>query len=300
MLLDLSRTKVQRLIVRGSVTVDGRTGLKASFPVEPGQELVVQLPREEPTPAPQPRAVDFEIIHEDEHMVIINKPAGLVVHAGAGDHDVTLVNGLLHLYGESLSSVAGTERPGIVHRLDMGTSGVMAVARTDAAHEALSDQFAARTVDKEYSALVYGCPRETSGEVDLAVGRDRSDRTKISADTDRPRDARTAWDFAEDFGGLALLNVRPHTGRTHQVRVHLAAIHHPCVGDPKYAGAQWRGIPDGARRALIREFGRPALHSRRLRLDHPVSGERLEFEATLPNDFAALLEALRRGRDKAG
>ena len=297
-MLDLSRSKVQRLIAAGSVTVDGHTGVKASFPVEPGQELIVQLPAKESASAPQPRAVDFEIIHEDDHLVIINKPAGLVVHAGAGDHDVTLVNGLLHLYRESLSSVAGDERPGIVHRLDKGTSGVMAVARTDAAHEALSLQFAARTVEKEYAAVVYGCPRETDGQVDLALGRDRSDRTKISANTDRPRDARTDWQLAEDLGGFALLTVRPHTGRMHQVRAHLAAIHHPCVGDPKYAGAQWRGIAEGARRKLIREFGRPALHARRLRLDHPVSGERREFEAPLPNDLAGLLESLRRGRDK--
>ncbi len=286
------------MIAAGSVAVDGHTGVKASFPVEPGQELIVQLPAEESAPAPQPRAVDFEIIYEDDQLVIINKPAGLVVHAGAGDHDVTLVNGLLYLYRESLSSIAGDERPGIVHRLDKGTTGVMAVARTDTAHEALSRQFAARTVEKEYAAVVYGCPHETSGQVDLAIGRDRSDRTKISANTNRPRDAHTDWELAEDLGGFALLTVRPQTGRMHQVRTHLAAIHHPCVGDPKYAGAQWRGIAEGARRKLIREFERPALHAHRLRLDHPLSGEQREFEAPLPNDLVGLLESLRRGRDR--
>ena len=187
----------------------------------------------------------------------------------------------------------------IVHRLDKGTSGLMAVARNDDAHAALAEQFAERTVEKEYNAVVYGCPREWSGEVDLAIGRDRADRTKISPNTDRPRQAFTRWELAEDLGGFALLRVWPKTGRTHQVRAHLAAIHHPCVGDLKYVGAQWKSVPDGRLRKAIRGFGRPALHARRLRLDHPLDGARLEFVAPLPADLEELLGTLRRARDES-
>ena len=180
-----------------------------------------------------------------------------------------------------------------MHRLDKGTSGLIAVARTDAAHDALVDQFASRTVEKEYAAIVYGCPDSQEGRIDVPLGRDRSDRTKISANTDRPREAVSRWRRAEDLHGFAHLRVWPETGRTHQVRVHLALLHHPCVGDPRYAGARWKGEPDPRRRKLAREFPRPALHAHRLRLDHPRSGRRLEFVAPLPEDLRVLISALR-------
>ncbi len=299
LLPDLSRSKIQRLISAGRVVVDEAPAAKASLRVGGGQQITVSLPDETPAAEPRPQALELDIVYEDDDLAVVNKPAGLVVHSGAGQHEATLVNGLLHRYGETLSRRGGDERPGIVHRLDKGTSGLMAVARHDDAHAALADQFAARTVEKEYNAVVYGCPRESSGEVDLAIGRDRADRTKISSNTDRPRQAFTRWELAEDLGGFALLEVWPKTGRTHQVRAHLAAIHHPCVGDLKYVGAQWKSVPDGRVRKAIRGFARPALHARRLRLDHPLNGARLEFVAPLPADLEELLGTLRRARDQS-
>ena len=299
LLPNLSRSKIQRLISADRVVVDEAPATKPSLRVEGGQQITVSVPDETPVEEPRPQSLDLDIVHEDEDLVVVNKPAGLVVHRGAGQHEATLVNGLLHRYGKTLSRRGGDERPGIVHRLDKGTSGVMAVARNDDAHAALADQFAERTVEKEYNAVVYGCPRESSGEIDLAIGRDRADRTKISSNTDRPRQAFTRWELAEDLGGFALLRVWPKTGRTHQVRAHLAAIHHPCVGDLKYVGAQWKSVPDGRLRKAIRGFGRPALHARRLRLDHPLDGARLEFVAPLPADLEELLGTLRRARDES-
>ena len=295
---DLSRSKLQRLIVEGRVEVDGSPADKSSQPVEAGQCLVVNVPPEDSRAKPRPQPIDLEIVHEDDDLVIVNKPAGLVVHAGAGEHDATLVNALLYRYGDELSHIGGDERPGIVHRLDMGTSGVMAVARNDEAHEALSAQFAERKVEKEYAAVVYGCPRQSEGTIELPIGRDRTNRTKISPDTDRPRDAVTRWKVAEDLPGAALLAVWPKTGRTHQVRAHLAAIHHPCIGDFKYIGAQWKGIVNGRLRNEVQAFARPALHARRLHLDHPRSGDRMEFCSPLAADIEALLCSLRRARDE--
>jgi 23S rRNA pseudouridine1911/1915/1917 synthase len=222
-----------------------------------------------------------------------------VVHAGAGSHDATLVDALLHRYGDGLSRLGGDDRPGIVHRLDKGTSGVLVIARTDAAHRALTRQFKARTIEKEYLAIVYGCPAAAEGAIDLPLGRDRKDRTKISGRTDRPRAAQTRWVRDEDLGGFALLRVMPRTGRTHQIRAHLAAIQHPCLGDAKYAGARWRGIADPRLRESIKGLDRPALHARALRFQHPTGGERVEVVAPLPEDLESLLVALRRAADQA-
>ena len=298
LLPDLSRSKIQRLIANGHVVIDAVPAAKPSLSVESGQQITVFLPRKTPADEPRPQALDLDVIYEDDDLAVINKPSGLVVHGGAGQHEETLVNGLLHRYGKTLSQCGGSDRPGIVHRLDKGTSGIMALARHDKAHAALAHQFAARTVKKQYAAVVYGCPRASSGEIDLAIGRDRNNRTKISSNTDRPRDAFTRWEFVEDLGGFALLNVWPKTGRMHQVRAHLEAIHHACIGDLKYVGAQWKSVPDGQARRAIRDFTRPGLHSSRLHLDHPISGVRLEFIAPLPSDLEELLRTLRRARDE--
>ena len=298
LLPDLSRSKIQRLIANGHVVIDAVPAAKPSLSVESGQQITVFLPRKTPADEPRPQALDLDVIYEDDDLAVINKPSGLVVHGGAGQHEETLVNGLLHRYGKTLSQCGGSDRPGIVHRLDKGTSGIMALARHDKAHAALAHQFAARTVEKQYAAVVYGCPRASSGEIDLAIGRDRNNRTKISSNTDRPRDAFTRWEFVEDLGGFALLNVWPKTGRMHQVRAHLEAIHHACIGDLKYVGAQWKSVPDGQARRAIRDFTRPGLHSSRLHLDHPISGVRLEFIAPLPSDLEELLRTLRRARDE--
>jgi 23S rRNA pseudouridine1911/1915/1917 synthase len=298
LLPDLSRSKIQRLIANGHVVIDEAPAAKASLSVDGGQQITVSLPKKISADEPRSQDLNLDIVYEDDDLAVVNKPAGLVVHSGAGQHKETLVNGLLHRYGETLSRCGGDDRPGIVHRLDKGTSGIMALARHDAAHAALAHQFATRTVEKQYDAVVYGCPRESSGEVDLAIGRDRANRTKISPNTDRPRDAFTRWELIEDLGGFALLSLWPKTGRMHQVRAHLEALHHPCVGDLKYGGAQWKSVLDGRVRRAIRDFARPALHSCRLRLDHPVSRERLEFVARLPADLEELLGTLRCARDK--
>lgn len=294
LLPDTSRSQIKRLIESGHVALADGNAAKPSTPVSAGQAISVTFPAEAPSDRPRPQELELAVLHEDDDLVVVDKPAGLVVHAGAGEHDATLVNALLHRYGDSLSRLGGELRPGIVHRLDKGTSGVIVVARNDAAHESLAGQFAARTVGKEYVAVVYGCPREAGGAIDLALGRDRSDRTKASPHTDRPRDARSRWEVAEPLAGFARLRVFPETGRTHQVRAHLAALHHPCVGDDKYAGARWKGVAARGARDVARRFPRPALHARRLTLQHPTSGERMTFSAPLPADLTDLLAALRR------
>jgi len=299
LLPETSRTKIQRLIRAGGVQVDGVVAAKASQPVEDGQTVALQVPEDEPPPLPRPEPIPVEVLYEDDRLVVIDKAAGMVVHPGAGHIDGTLVSALLHRYGESLSDRGGPDRPGLVHRLDKGTSGVLVVARDNDAHEALSRQFAERTVEKEYDAFVYGIPRYRAGVIDRAIGRDRGDRTKISTDTDRPREAISRWQRLEDFPGFSWLRVRTHTGRMHQVRAHLTAIHHPCIGDTKYAGLQWKGVPDRQIRDTVRKFPRAGLHARRLCIDHPGTGERLELTAPLPADLEELLSLLRELRDRS-
>jgi 23S rRNA pseudouridine1911/1915/1917 synthase len=296
---ELSRARIQRLIAAGQVEIDGRRAGKSSLRVEAHQLLRLQLPAPDAAAGPHPQPIALDVLYEDDDVAVVDKPAGLVVHAGAGSHDATLVDALLHRYGDGLSRLGGDDRPGIVHRLDKGTSGVLVIARTDAAHRALTRQFKARTIEKEYLAIVYGCPAAAEGAIDLPLGRDRKDRTKISGRTDRPRAAQTRWVRDEDLGGFALLRVMPRTGRTHQIRAHLAAIQHPCLGDAKYAGARWRGIADPLLRERIEGLGRPALHARALAFEHPTRGERLEVVAPPPEDLESLLGALRRARDQA-
>ena len=296
---ELSRARIQRLVAAGEVEIDGRHAGKSSLAVEAGQVLCLRLPAAAGDQGPRPQAIPLDVLYEDDEVVVVDKPAGLVVHAGAGSHGATLVNALLHRYGDGLSRVGGDDRPGIVHRLDKGTSGVLVIARTDAAHRALARQFKVRTIEKEYLAIVYGCPAAAEGAIDLPLGRDRKDRTKISGRTDRPRAAQTRWVRDEDLGDFALLRVLPRTGRTHQIRAHLAAIQHPCLGDAKYAGARWRGIADPRLRESIKGLDRPALHAGALRFRHPTGGERVEVVAPLPEDLESLLVALRRARDQA-
>ncbi len=294
LLPDLGRSAIRRMIDAGQVAVDGVVLSKPSAVAVAGATAVLQPLPTPPKDTARPQDIDLEVIHEDDDLVVVNKPAGLVVHAGAGYHGRTLVNALLYRYGSTLSRAGGDERPGIVHRLDKGTSGLIAVARNDATHDALVRQFADRTVEKEYAAIVYGSPAEAGGTVDVPIGRDRTDRTKISPRTDRPREAITRWELAEDLDGFALLRAWPKTGRTHQIRVHLAVLNHPCVGDERYAGSRWKNERDAGRKQAAQSFDHPALHARRLRLEHPRSGARLEFAAPLPADLEALLSALRR------
>jgi 23S rRNA pseudouridine1911/1915/1917 synthase len=284
-----SRSSLQKLIREGRVLVRG-------VPVRPSQAVAAGDPVEIrfPPPARQelvPEAMPIAVLFEDDDLLVLDKPAGVIVHPGAGAERGTLVHGLL-ARGGALSRVGGPKRPGIVHRLDKGTSGLLVVARTDEAHLSLIAQFAGREVEKVYTALVWGRPRARSGRIDAAIGRDPANRKRMSVRTRSGRPATSGWRIVRDYPGFSLLEVAPRTGRTHQIRVHLQSIGHPIVGDATYGGAGWRGVPDPVRRKALREFGRLALHAARLTFRHPVSGESLAFEAPLPAEFVRLLEAL--------
>jgi 23S rRNA pseudouridine1911/1915/1917 synthase len=268
-----TRSLAERLIRDGAVRVDGERRAK-SHRLEGGEELEVALPepaRLEPSEKP------LEVVYEDEHLLVIDKPAGLVVHPAAGHEGETLVNRLVGL------GAAGGDpaRPGIVHRLDRGTSGLLLVARSEPAYERLSAAIRERQVERRYLALVRGAPKSRTGRIDAAIGRDRTDRTRRSIDTETPRDAVTWFAVRERLGERTLLEVRLETGRTHQIRVHLEAIGLPVSGDPVYGAARDLG--------LDRQF----LHAHALAFDHPTTGTRLAFESPLPSDLASALEKAR-------
>lgn len=283
LLPDLSRSHIQRLIKDGRVTGPGAS-LRASTPVRAAQVFILDLPP--PTEAaPQAEPLPIRIIYQDEHLVVLDKPAGMVVHPGAGHSSGTLVNALLH-HVKDLSGIGGELRPGIVHRLDRGTSGVMVVAKSDRAHQELSRQFADREVDKEYVALVWGVV-QAGKRIDAAIGRDPSQRQKMSTRARRARQAVTRVTAAHHFKGASLLKVAIATGRTHQIRVHLSAIGHPIVGDPTYGGLH-RRTPSNLR--AVQRLERPFLHAAKLAFTHPADGRRVEFESPLPEDLQAVVD----------
>lgn len=287
---DLSRSRVQALLGEGAIQVDGRAA-RASSRVRAGQAVVVAVP--DPVAAePRPEDIPLRVLHEDSRLLVLDKPPGLVVHPGAGRGSGTLVNALLHHVGD-LSGVGGVLRPGIVHRLDRGTSGVMVVAKDDETHRALSAQFAGRTVEKQYLAVVHGVPAGRRGTVEASIGRDPVHRQRMSVRAPRGRPARSTWEVEEALDGASLVRVRIHTGRTHQVRVHLASIGHPLVGDVTYGGRREPSSRKPAARDAIRCFARPALHAAVLAFDHPQTKERVRFEAPLPEDLRALIAGIR-------
>ena len=282
---DLSRSQVQRLIKEGRVTsADG--AVRASLAVRPGQSFVVDVPPAV-DPAPTPEALPLPIVYQDADLAVVDKPAGMVVHPAAGHDGGTLVNALLHHLSD-LSGVGGELRPGIVHRLDRGTSGLMVVAKNDRAHQELSRQFHDREVEKEYVALVWGVVH-AGRRIDAPIGRDPKDRQKMSTRARRAREAVTRVTFARHLTGVSLLKVAIATGRTHQIRVHLNAIGHPVVGDAVYGGVH-RRVP-GKLRAVMR-LERPFLHSARLAFTHPADGRRVHFESPLPMDLQEVLDDL--------
>jgi 23S rRNA pseudouridine1911/1915/1917 synthase len=292
-LTERSRSALGRLIREGQVCVDGRPAGKPGLALKPGMHVVVQIPSS-PSDGPMPESIPLEVLHEDTQLVVLSKPAGLVVHAGAGQRSGTLVNALIGR-GTTLAPAGGRERPGIVHRLDRGTSGLLVVAKTDDAHRALSRMFAQREVQKSYRALVWGRPHPEEGRVERAIGRSRSNPTKmtIGASRGRRRPALTIYRTEEALPGFALLEVQPMTGRTHQIRVHLQSIHHPIVGDDRYGGRPWRGVLDPLKRKALREFDRLALHASDLAFRHPESGCMMRFHSPLDADLEALLTTLR-------
>lgn len=282
-----SRSQIQRLIKEGRVLVAGRPA-KANQPVKTGQAVVVDIP--EPVDAtPAPEALPLQVVYQDHDLIVVDKPAGMVVHPAAGHSSGTLVNALLH-YATDLSGIGGEKRPGIVHRLDRGTSGLMVVAKHDQAHEELSRQFREREVEKEYFALVWGVV-QAGRRIDAPIGRDPDNRKRMSARARRSREAVTRITRTEHFGHvLTLAIVAIHTGRTHQIRVHLSTIGHPVVGDPLYGGVR-RRVP-GDLRAVAR-LQRPFLHAARLAFKHPSDGRRMEFTSALPEDLQRVLDDIR-------
>jgi 23S rRNA pseudouridine1911/1915/1917 synthase len=285
-----SRSQVQRLIEQGLVRVEGRQA-RANLAVKAGDRVAVTIP--EPTPAtPVAEDIAVPVLYEDGDLIVVDKPAGMVVHPAAGHASGTLVNALLH-HVTDLSGVGGELRPGIVHRLDKGTSGVMVVAKHDAAHEALASQFHDRLVEKEYVALVWGVV-QAGRRIDLPIGRDPGDRQKMSARARRARSAVTRITWADHLRGVTLCHVAIATGRTHQIRVHLSAIGHPVVGDATYGGQRSRVAAD---LRPVLGLTRPFLHAWRLAFTHPVDGRRLSFEAPLPADLQHILDALEERRE---
>lgn len=278
-----SRAQIQRLIEDGLVQLPRVKRVKANSAVREGDIITVTLP--EPVEAePAAEDIPLDILFQDADLLVVNKPAGMVVHPGAGNESGTLVNALLH-HVTDLSGIGGELRPGIVHRLDKGTSGVMVVAKHDAAHQELSRQFHDREVEKQYVALVWGLVQQRK-RIDLAIGRDPVHREKISTRARRARSAVTRVTWARHIPGLSLLRVAIHTGRTHQIRVHLNAIGHPIVGDSLYGGVH-RRVPHQLH--AVQRLTRPFLHAERLAFTHPRTGEHLEFSAPLPEDLRTVL-----------
>ncbi|HKD11136.1 MAG TPA: RluA family pseudouridine synthase [Thermoanaerobaculia bacterium] len=291
---DLSRSRLQRLIEQGAVRVEG-VAVKRSHVVRKGEEVTLEVPAPRPLEI-LPEAIPFTVLYEDEHLLAIDKPAGLVVHPSPGHDSGTLVHGLLH-HVRDLTGVGGELRPGIVHRLDRDTSGVLLVAKTDLAHGSLSRQMKKRAMRKDYLALVAGIPTVRKGEVALPVGRDPRDRKKMKAfrASDAPpsgaRDARTLYEIEREFFalGLTLLRCRLVTGRTHQIRVHLAAAGLPVVGDPAYGRPRYAPLRDLELKARLTAFPRQALHAERIAFRHPATNAEMEIVAPLPPDLKELL-----------
>ena len=281
-----SRSQIQRLIRNGHVHLNKKS-IRASHTVHVGDVIDLEIPEPE-SPEPSPEALPITIIHDDPDLVVVNKPAGMVVHPAIGHTDGTLVNALLH-HVTDLSGIGGKQRPGIVHRLDRGSSGLIVVAKHDTAHVELSRQFADREVDKEYVALVWGL-LNTGRRIDAPIGRDPTNRKKMSTRASRVRTAVTRITGTERLRGLTLARVAIATGRTHQIRVHLSAIGHPVVGDTVYGGVRRHLAAD---HRILTTIGRPFLHSWRLAFRHPRDGRKVEFIAPLPTDLERILNELR-------
>ena len=285
---EFSRSFLARLVEGGSVRVNARTAAKSSQKVDEGQRIEIDIPAAAPSGL-EPQDLPLTVLYESADLVVIDKPAGLVVHPAAGHADQTLVNALLFKV-KDLSGIGGEIRPGIVHRLDKDTSGVMVIAKNDETHRALTAAWNSDLVRKEYLAVVYGTPSELTGTVDAPIGRDPRDRKRMAV-VSTGRRAITDYEVVERLRHASLLRCSLRTGRTHQIRVHMKQLGHPIIGDPAYSGPQWRGIPDKKIQKVISEFPRQALHAIRITL--PVAGNPATFEAPLPEDFATLLAALR-------
>jgi len=283
-----SRAALQRLMRQGWVRLDGRVA-RPSAAVRGGERVDIDLPPPSPSSL-TPENLPLAIVHEDADILVLDKPAGLPVHPGAGARTGTLVNALLHHCGD-LSGIGGVERPGIVHRLDKETSGVLVVAKNDQAHRSLASQFKSRTVRKIYEALVWGRPRNARDVIDAAIARHPATRVKMAV-VPSGRRAVTAYRVVATWGIVSLLELRPETGRTHQIRVHLSSMGHPVVGDRLYGGRRPAPAADPGMQEALASYGGMALHARRLAFAHPRTGEWREFEAPRPSQLDRLLARL--------
>ena len=285
---DLSRSAIQRFIEKQRILVNGLP-VKPSLKIKPGDRITMDTPKAEPLTL-HGEPIPLDILYEDDALVVLNKPVGLVVHPAPGHWSGTLVNALLHHFerpGGSLSTVGGKERPGLVHRLDKETSGVMVVAKTDQAHRSLAGQFKHHSITRAYEALAWGAIKKSEGVIELAIGRDTKERKKFSARTSNPKASATGYKVLSRLGKLATrVELRPRTGRTHQIRVHLTSLGHPLLGDPTYGGSKVKAL-EGV------TIPRVMLHARTLGFTHPLGGEYREFSAPAPADFEGAFEALR-------
>lgn len=288
---DLSRSQLKRLITGADVLVNGKP-VRPSYMIDPGEKIEITIPGPEPIKA-EPEDIPLDIVFEDESLIVINKTAGIVVHPARGNLRGTLVNALLH-YSNSLSSGSDEFRPGIVHRLDKGTSGLIMIAKNDTVHAAITNKFMLREIKKEYSAIIWDKMPKSEGKIDESVGRSKKDRTKMAAGViGKSAVTNYSVDVVMDF--TSLLTLRPLTGRTHQLRVHLAHVDRPIFGDAEYGGrGRMAGMITPERRKVAVKaldlISRQALHASRLTLDHPVTGKEIEFYCPLPEDFKSVLK----------
>lgn len=288
-----TRNKVQQAIEAGAVLVDGKK-VRSSHSVSPGEIIRITLPKPPPQTA-LPENIPLDILYEDDDLIVINKPAGMVTHPAYGNWNGTLVNALLY-HCNHLSTLSDATRPGIVHRLDKDTSGVMVAAKTDFAHARLARQFSMRTISREYWAIVWGTFSASDGLIEADLGRSKSDRKKMAV-VDQGRHAATEYHVIQQYDYLSLVRLRLRTGRTHQIRVHLAHIHHPIFGDPTYHGRKIAAGPGTPRQAadvqrLLKRISRQALHAKTLGFVHPRTKENLSFETPLPTDMNQIVSTL--------
>lgn len=295
-ILTTSRTQLRRAIEAGKVLVDDQPVDKPAYAVRPGEIVRLTIVPVAPLEA-RPSPIPLDIVYEDEAILVLHKPAGMVTHPGAGVADGTLANGLVYYFQQqqlALPRRGGPSRPGIVHRLDVGTSGLLVVARTDLAHLRLAEQFQSRQVRKRYAALVHGVVEESSGRIEVPIGRDPRSRVRMAV---RPagegREALTFYHVTERLAEFTRLDVEIKTGRTHQIRVHLAHLRHPIAGDPLYSEGRANSLRSVQAKVALSRLGRPFLHAASLGFFHPLEGDWREFTAPLPADLSALLETLR-------
>lgn len=280
---EVSRSYIQKLIKEGHVSVNGKP-VKANYKLGAGDKISVEIP-EAKEPDILPEDIPLDILYEDQDILVVNKPKGMVVHPAAGHYSGTLVNALMYHCKDSLSGINGVMRPGIVHRIDMDTTGSLLVCKNDEAHRILAEQLKEHTIRREYHAIVYGNIKEDTGTVDAPIGRHPTDRKKMSINHKNGKQAVTHYEVLERFGNFTYIRCRLETGRTHQIRVHMASLHHPLLGDEVYGPSSRPPFPG---------LKGQVLHAKILGIYHPATGEYMEFDAPLPEYFVDLLQKLRR------